>query len=241
MAVMKAVVATARYTHPLPRVVLTSLFLVMGFSIACSASRSEGSQSTTNNNSQLQSPTQTNNTSGQDKPTCQLTLAGAPEIKGLRLGMKADEVLALFPGSKDDAEVRASLSRPPSQFGQSSFVIRPDRYESKEKFAGINQITFTLLDGRVSNFSVGYNGPEYSHVDKFVTKFIEGTNLPPVDQWEAYVGMDNSLKILKCTDFEIRVFIGGQGGNLNYVLMKDLEAEKKLKARRDKARAKSSG
>jgi len=155
--------------------------------------------------------------------------------------MTTEDVLALFPGSKDDAEVRTSLSRPPSQFGVSSFVIRPDKFESKDKFAGVSQITFTLLDGRVSNFTVGYNGPEYSHVDKFVAKFIEGTTLPAADQWEAYVGMDNSLKILKCTDFEVRVFAGGQGGNLNYALMKDLEAEKKLKERRDKARAKSSG
>jgi hypothetical protein len=154
--------------------------------------------------------------------------------------MTTEEVLALFPGSKEDEEVRSNLSRPASQFGQSSFLIRPAKYESKDRFAGINQITFTFLDGRVSSFSVGYNGPEYSHVDKFVTKVVEGTNLPPVDQWEAYVGMDNSLKILKCTDFEIRVFSGGQDGNLNYVLMKDLEAEKKLKERRDKARAKAT-
>jgi len=154
--------------------------------------------------------------------------------------MTTEEVLALFPGSKDDADVRASLAAPPSKLGTSSFVVRPEKYESKDKFAGVNQITFILLDGRVSNFSVGYNGPEYSHVDKFVGKFIEGTSLPAADQWEAYVGMDNSLKILKCIDFEIRVFAGGQGGNLNYVLMKDLEAEKKLKERRDKARAKAT-
>ena len=153
--------------------------------------------------------------------------------------MTTDEVLALFPGSKEDAEIRASLAAPPSKFGTSSFLVRPEKYESKDKFAGINQIIFTLLDGRVSTLTVGYNGPEYSHVDKFVTKFIEGTTLPAADQWEAYVGMDNSLKILKCTDFEIRVFIGGQGGNLNYALMKDLAAEKKLKERRDKARAKA--
>ena len=152
--------------------------------------------------------------------------------------MTPKEVLALFPGSEEDAEVRASLARPPSQFGVSGFLIRPDRYKSKDTFAGINQITFTLLDGRVSCFSVGYNGPEYSHVDKFVAKFVEGTNLPAADDWEAYVGMDTQLKMLKCTDFEIRVFAGGPGGNLNYVLMKDLEAEKKLKDRRDKARAK---
>lgn len=210
-------------------------------SVACTASRSAGSQSSTNNNLVIvQSPDQTSVASAQEKPKCQLTLAGAPDIKGLSLGMTSDEVLALFPGSKDDAEVRASLSRPPNQFGTSSFLIRPEKYPSKDKFAGVNQITFALLDGRVSSFTFGYNGPEYPHVDKFVAKIIEGTNLPAVDQWEAYVGMDTSLKILKCTAFEIRVFIGGQDGNLNYVLMKDSDAEKKLKERRDKARAQAT-
>src|SRR6267378_5453056 len=139
---------------------ITSFLITV--SVACTASRSAGSPSLVNGNPAVaQSSAQTNNPSGQDKPTCQLTLAGAPDIKGLRLGMTSEEVLALFPGSKEDAEVRTSLSRPPSQFGVSSFLIRPEKYESKDKFAGVNQITFTLLDGRVSNFSVGYNGPEY--------------------------------------------------------------------------------
>jgi len=155
--------------------------------------------------------------------------------------MTPEQVLALFPGSSEDAELRSSLSSAPSPLGVSSFVVRPDRYESaKEKFAGISQITFTLLDGRISTFSVGYNGPEYSHVDKFVAKFVEGTNLPAADQWEVYVGMDNQLKILKCTEVEIRVFAGGPGGTLNYALIRDLEADKKLKDRRDKARAKAT-
>jgi hypothetical protein len=155
--------------------------------------------------------------------------------------MTPEQVLALFPGSEGDAEVHSSLAGPASPLGVSSFVIRPEKYESsKEKFAGITQITFTLLDGRVSSFSIGYNGPEYSHVDKFVAKFIEGTSLPPADEWEPYVGLDTQLKILKCTDFEIRVFAGGAGGNLNYVLISDLEAAKKLKERRAKARAKAT-
>jgi hypothetical protein len=153
--------------------------------------------------------------------------------------MTPDEVLALFPGSKEDAEVRADLSatRP---FGVSGFLIRVAKYESKEKFAGINQITLKLLDGRVSSLNIGYNGPAYSHVDQFVTKFVEGTNLPPSDQWQAYVGLDTQMKTLTCKDFEIRVFAGGEGGNLNYVLISDLEADKKLKDRRAKARAQAS-
>ena len=137
-------------------------------------------------------------------------------------------------------ETQSSLSRPPSQFGESGFLIRVNRYKSKATFAGVNQITFTLLDGRVSNFTVGYKGPEYSHVDKFVAKFTEGTILPAADQWEAYVGMDTQLKTLKCTDFEVRVFAGGEGGNLNYVLMRDLVADEKLKDRRKKAREKAT-
>lgn len=214
---------------------------LIAVTIACSSYRSEGSQSASNGSPGLSQPSaQTSNTGAQDKPTCQLTLAGAPEINGLKLGMTPEQVMALFPGSSEDAEVRASLSLPASKFGTSSFVIKPDKYESKAKFAGISQITVALLDGRASNFRIGYNGPEWPHVDKFIAKFSEGANLPAADQWEAYVGMETQLKSLKCTDFEIRVFAGGTGGNLNYAEVRDLEADKKLKDRRDKARAKPS-
>src|SRR6266852_5187701 len=135
---MKSFFMTANSTHPLPQVVLTSMFLAIGISIACTAYKSAGSQPLANNSKVSQPPTPTNTAGPQEKTACTLTLAGAPVINGLKLGMTADEVLALFPGSKEDAEVRASLSRPPSQFGTSSFVIRPDRYQSKEKFTGIN-------------------------------------------------------------------------------------------------------
>jgi hypothetical protein len=95
------------------------------------------------------------NANDEGKPTCELTLAEAPLINGLKLGMTSDEVLALFPGSREDAEIRSTLSGPPSKFGTSSFVITPNLYESKEKFSGMSQITLRLLAGRVSNFTVG--------------------------------------------------------------------------------------
>ena len=174
-----------------------------------------------------------------DKDVCSLPAAQVPVGGDLRLGMTVEKVLALFPGSGEDPEVRSSLAKPASPLGVSDFIIRPDRYRSKEKFAGVSQITFTLLDGRVSTFSASYNGPEWPHVDKFVAKIVEGTDLPPVDAWEAYAGQDNQLKILACPNFEIRVFAGGQGGNLNYVAMNDLEAARTLKERRVKAREKA--
>jgi hypothetical protein len=215
------------------------LLLMIGVCVAC-ASRSTSSQSPQNSTAlPSPSPTETTNAAVSNKSPCSLVIDQAPVINGIRLGMTPVQVLALFPGSREDAEVSASVSaiRP---FGVSSFMIKPDKYESKEKFAGINHITFRLLDGRVSNLRVGYNGPEFSHVDKFVAKFTEGTNLPSADAWEPYVGMDTSLKILKCTGFEIQVFTGGPGGNLNYVEMRDLEADKTLKDRKAKARQKAT-
>ena len=69
---------------------------------------------------------------------------------------------------------------------------------------------------------------------------IDMKKKPAVDQWDAYVGMDNQLKTLTCSEFEVRAFAGGQGGSLNYVVVKDLVADQKLKDRRAKARAQQS-
>jgi hypothetical protein len=239
-----------RITHSRPRVILTSALSIITISIACTY-KSAGSPPLRNDSSADSQPLANGNTqpppapptgasTTQDRVPCTLNLAGASDIKGIKLGMTGEGVLALFPGSKEDAEVRSDLSKPPNQFGGSSFVIRPEKYEWKDKFPGISRITFTLLDGRISTFTVSYNGPEYSHVDKFVAKFVEGTNLPAIDQWESYVGMDTQMKTLKCADFEIRIFAGGKGGNLNYVLAKDLEAEKKLQEREKKAEEKAT-
>ena len=183
---------------------------------------------------------QTNEARSHAQATCTMKLAQSPAINGLKLGMTPEEVLALFPGSREDAEVRASLSSPPPKFGVSSLSLTPEKYGSKSKFAGVSHISLTLLDGRVSTLNVNYNGPEWKHVDQFVTKFSEGTQLPPASAWEAYVGMDTQLKTLKCKEFEVSVFAGGKNvKNLNYVQMRDLVAQQKLKERREKAKEKS--
>jgi hypothetical protein len=178
---------------------------------------------------------QTENLAAHRQSNCSMTMARAPVIGGLRLGMTAQQALSLFPGSSQDSEVLGGLSRPASQLGVSSFTIRPAKYGSRAKFAGINQIAFTLLDGHISRMHIGYNGPEWKHVDQFVAKFSQGTNLPAAQTWEAQVGLDTQLKTLRCTDFEISIFAGGKGGSINYVEMKDLGAQQKLKERREKA------
>lgn len=164
-----------------------------------------------------------------------LTLADAPQVHGLRLGMTIEEALALFPGIKNDQEARASLSKPPNRFGEQVLIIRSTKYLSKKRFEGVNQIVFTFLDGRVASLYIGYNSPLWEHVDDFVARFSEGTILPGADSWDAYVGMDTQLKSLKCREFEVKLFAGGHNVNINYVQLTDLLAQKKVRAREEKA------
>ncbi len=168
---------------------------------------------------------------------CTMSLAQAPVVNGLHLGMTRDEALALFPGIRADKEMSAELAKPASPLGVSGLSIRPERYASKAKFAGVSQITLQMIDGRVSDLHVGYNGQEWKHVDDFLAKFIEGKKLPAPHAWEPYVGMDTQLKTLKCKGFEVSVFAGGKNvHNINYVQMVDVAAKQKLKERRDRAK-----
>lgn len=222
---------------------LMKLFFVIlcGVGLTCSACKLETSLATPNGNATPPQASPSPSVAPSEQTTnCSLTKAEAPVIGGLKLGMTKEEVLAVFPGSKDDPELRSQLSHPPSPLGVSNFVVHPGTLAGNEKFDAFSHFTFNLLDGRVSSLNIGYNGPAYSQVDEFVTKFVAGTNLPPADQWQVYTGMDNQLKTLRCKDFEVRVFAGGKDGNLNYVMLTDLEADKRLKERRAKARAQAS-
>ena len=184
---------------------------------------------------------QTDYSGAHAQAACTLTLTQAPTISGLRLGMKPEEVLALFPGSRVDKEVRADMLRPASRLGVSNLTIRPERYATKAKFERVTVITMTLLDGRIITMNVSYNGPRYEHVDEFLAKFIEGKKLPAVHAWEAYVGMDTQLKTLNCKGFEIKVFAGGKNvRDINYIEMTDVAARKRIRDRRTKAAGKNS-
>ena len=218
---------------------LIVLSVVLCFACGC---KLETSSATPNANANANANRAVKSTDRNEAPqsTCSLTADAAPAVEGLKLRATADQVLAILPGSKDDDEVKSGLARPVSPLGVSQFIVHVSRLQPKEKFANIDHFTFGLLDGKVSSINIGYNGPAYSHVDEFVSKFVKGTNLPPVEQWQAYQGLDTQLKILNCKDFEVRVFAGGEGGNQNYVLLTDLNANKMLKERRAKARAQAT-
>lgn len=175
-----------------------------------------------------------------EKVPCRIPRDQASEIKGLRLGLTTEQVLALFPGSKDDAALKPALAKPPSQYGVSTLMIKPEKYASKEKFAGIREVIFTFLDGRVSSFQANYESAPWKHVDEFVTNFTTGSKLPGVDSWDAYSGLDTQQKSLKCDGFEVTLFAGGEALNANHVKVQDLVAAEEVKERRAKAKQKAA-
>src|ERR687892_2278553 len=88
---------------------------------------------------------------------CSLTLAQAPTIRDVRLGMSSEEVLKMFPGSNDEPYIRAQLSTADQQFGMVGFSI-PTTLLPRPKFAGVNSLSVAFLDNRLSEYGLTYAG-----------------------------------------------------------------------------------
>jgi hypothetical protein len=146
---------------------------------------------------------------------CKLTVAQAPGIRGLRLGMTIDQTLAVFPSAQADSEVRRQLGR--DYFGSQSASVDPAKYESKEKFVGVNSINLSFLDGRLTNFSILYKGPEWKSDEQFAASVAEALNLPGVGSWKP---IPNGL-VLSCEGFRIGVSKAGA----NSIFMNDLRVD----------------
>lgn len=131
---------------------------------------------------------------------CSLTLAQAPKIRDIRLGMSSEDVLKMFPGSSDEPYIRAQLSTADQRFGIVGFSI-PTTLLPRPKFTGVNSLSVVFLDNRLSEYSFSYAGIEWKNVDDFISKFSEAFNLPQPETWER--SNVPSLKKLNCQSFEM--------------------------------------
>jgi hypothetical protein len=149
---------------------------------------------------------------------CALTLAQSPVIRGVKLGMSAQDLFALFPGSAERDEIKSALAKVDEypHFGLTEFYIGPSDYPTRDRFAGINQYYFVLFDGRVIRFQVYYSGPpiapQWSQVDDFVAKVAEALQLPPATQWVR--STERTGKSLKCNGFQMEAEILNAKGSL---------------------------
>lgn len=156
------------------------------------------------------------------RPQCALSADQSPAIRGIRLGMSAEQVLALFPGSGERPEVKRSLSAAEGapNYGVARLYFQPSTYPSpaKEKFAGIDSYLITLFDGRVTELTVRYNGnsshprgPFWKNVDDFVDKVAQTYKLPDARGWER---RDSDEKVLTCADHQIVASTSGGVGEI---------------------------
>jgi len=156
---------------------------------------------------------------GQTPAPCTLKLAEAPMVRGVKLGMKTEEMLALFPGSSDQDDIKSMISKPEGypHFGVTGFSINPGMYSTKERFTGIAGYVFSVVDGRVSQYEVQYllppAGPKWTRPEDFVTKIADAFKLPPVANWTTDLNI-RQWKTLKCEGFQLKASTMNFGGSL---------------------------
>ena len=175
---------------------------------------------------------QTSNTGASGTAECKLKLAQAPAIRGIRLGMTVDQLLAVFPGSEKDEALRYQLSR--SRFGLASAGINPSTYSSKESFLGVKGVSVSFFDGELSFFSIVYDGPDWKTSDQFTMKVVEALKLPGIEFWRG----SGDAKVLKCDGFEV-VTQRGSGTSVISVRNREKDVNQTISEREDAVKDKA--
>ena len=166
---------------------------------------------------------------------CGLTSAQSPEIRGIRLGMNAQQLLSLFPEDGNRQRITDALkdSKRIDKYGVGRFDLRADKETANPRWTGLNYITVELLDERVTSFHISYAGPEWESVDQFVAKLSDALQLPnsswePVGEWQ---------KLLRCDGFVVDVYTTRDSAE-SWVLVQDTSAHRLVEDRRKTAKEK---
>jgi hypothetical protein len=143
------------------------------------------------------------------KPICKLTLAQAPVIRGLRLGMTSDELFAIFPGNEreefDRAQKLKSAELPPN-YGYTNFQFNLSRYASNDRFTGISSLTFELFDRKVMSIGANYsNMPQFDHHGQFIEIITKQFGLPEFKDWRPGYNEYMNGASLSCEGFTFHV------------------------------------
>jgi hypothetical protein len=160
---------------------------------------------------------------------CTLKVAQAPAIRGVKLGMKIAEVLALFPGGAEKDEIKSKIVNLDGfpNFGVTDIFIFPQDYSTRNRFAGISSFHFVFLDGRVARNEVGYQPPPaWRSIDDFVGRLSDSFRLQATT-WEKDKKHPDG-KTLKCDGFQLEAIIldSGAGAGLT-VSTSELPYEKR--------------
>jgi hypothetical protein len=167
-------------------------------------------------------PKQVTKQEGLAAPRCSIPSGKAPVIRGLHLGMSADELLSLFaPNNQSRIQAEKALKNagPAPNYGLATFTLFPSNstmMETKEKFAGINNLGFKTFDGRVVEIKVmyEYNNPDLYPswtIDEWTAKVSNSFSLPGANNWEPSADLYNDHRTLKCKEIEVETTVPFRG------------------------------
>lgn len=176
---------------------------------------------------------------------CTLTEANSPSVRGLKLGMSTQELMAVFPRSatrwaKDPRDIRDARDKAmaPSSSEPVSITFEPATDAAKDQFTGVDSVAVSLYKGRVMDFTLVYVGAEWNNIDEWLAKVADTLKLPGSPQW--VVGpSETPNKVLRCSGIEIEAAIQGGGSTIrirNTDYLKGVEEQAntaKEKRRRD--------
>jgi hypothetical protein len=151
----------------------------------------------------------------QPQSECGLTAATSPGVRGIRLGMSTEQLLALFPGSTKRRDFKETLERAKAAGSEETARLSFDATADGggDAFSGVDSVSVVVYKGRVTEFTVSYAGPTWRNVDEWIGKLSESLKLPGVRKWAAGPS-ENPNKILKCNGVEIEGAIQGGGGSI---------------------------
>jgi hypothetical protein len=146
------------------------------------------------------------------KPVCKLTLAQAPAIRGLRLGMTSDELFAIFPANEREGFDRAQQLKTaelPPNYGYTDFHFNPPNYATKDRFTGIDYLTFGLFDGKVVSIGARYiKTPQFDRPGQLMEIITRQFGLSEFKDWPNYNEYSQNPS-LPCEGFTFLVQAGG--------------------------------
>jgi hypothetical protein len=150
-----------------------------------------------------------NQTPAEQLKPCSLKLKQSPAVRGVKLGMKIEDLLEMFPGSADRSDIQHALSKGEGypHFGVVGIRIGPGEYSTRARFEGIGSYSFLLVDGRVGEYQVQYmpppSGPKWPRPDDFIAKLAATYELPPPANWTTDPNI-SAVKTLKCDGFQLK-------------------------------------
>jgi len=152
------------------------------------------------------------------KPTCKLTLAQAPVIRGLRLGMTSDELFAIFPANErqefDRVQQLKSAELLPN-YGYTRFQFSPSEYATKDQFIGISYLLLELFDRKVVTIRADYsNTPQFDRQGQLMEIITRQFGLPEFKDWPGYNEYLNNSS-LSCDGFTFQVVRYGESISIN--------------------------